>query len=699
MPNPASSGTGFLDVSSWLQMLRGDRGLEVHGRAPPEHGRVHPFRIQAVHDGRRRRVSRRRVLRVPRRPAQEAGRADRHHLPGGEARAGTWRRPRIVKGTKNLDAARTLVDWSVSEKAMKLYNEGYAVVAISAMSQPVEHLPGNMLEHMAKNDFAVGGHRTASAILDEWAEALRREVGAQEVADRERGRGSSAPYLRDPGRLTKKFGAFTAARRHLARDHRGRVRLLPRPLGLRQDHAAPGHRRARHPDDRPDRAGGRDISALPPSKRDFGIVFQSYALFPNLTAAQNVAYGLENARMPRARGRAGASRSCSTWSDWPSTATKYPAQLSGGQQQRVALARALATSPGLLLLDEPLSALDAKVRVHLRHEIKQLQRRLGVTTIMVTHDQEEALTMADRIVVMNLGAIEQVGTPLEIYREPASPFVADFIGVDELRGRHRRARQARCGSGAPSSPATPTASPPGTDVTLAIRPEDIAGRRRRAERRRTPSRRRWTRWRFSARSSAPTSSATRPPGCSCAPTFRPIWSAVAGIAERAVLLSARCRRSGSGSTPGARQSLTRAAAARITSPRSSGPRSRRDDRLMRALHRASSALYLVVALALPLGLMLAKSLRDRRTNSSASPTTSRYFSTPALFQSIGNSLLGLVPQHRHHGAARRSSTPTRSRAPACRLRGPLQDGGAHSDSRSFAPARPRRSSTCSATRA
>ena len=144
-------------------------------------------------------------------------------------------------------------------------------------------------------------------------------------------------------------------------------------------------------------------------------MFQSYALFPNLTAAKNVAYGLENARHAARRDRQAGARAARPGGP-AHHGNKYPAQLSGGQQQRVALARALATSPGLLLLDEPLSALDAKVRVHLRHEIKQLQRRLRVTTIMVTHDQEEALTMADRIVVMNLGAIEQVGTPLEIYR-------------------------------------------------------------------------------------------------------------------------------------------------------------------------------------------------------------------------------------------------------------------------------------------
>jgi len=112
----------------------------------------------------------------------------------------------------------------------------------------------------------------------------------------------------------------------------------------------------------------------------------------------------------------------------PEQSEKYPAQLSGGQQQRIALARAIATSPGLLLLDEPLSALDAKVRVYLRHEVKELQRKLGITTIMVTHDQEEALSMADRIVVMNQGVIEQVGSPTEIYREPKTLFVADFIG-------------------------------------------------------------------------------------------------------------------------------------------------------------------------------------------------------------------------------------------------------------------------------
>ena len=216
---------------------------------------------------------------------------------------------------------------------------------------------------------------------------------------------------------------------------------------------------------------GRDISALPPTKRDFGIVFQSYALFPNLTAAKNVAYGLQNARTPRAEVARRVSELLEVMG-LSAHGAKYPAQLSGGQQQRVALARALATSPGLLLLDEPLSALDAKVRVHLRHEIKKLQRRLRMTTIMVTHYQEEALTMADLIVVMNLGAIEQIGTPLEIYREPASPFVADFIGVmNFVAGTVVGDRAVRLGHTELACELDGLAA--GTEVTLAIRPEDI----------------------------------------------------------------------------------------------------------------------------------------------------------------------------------------------------------------------------------
>jgi iron(III) transport system ATP-binding protein len=216
---------------------------------------------------------------------------------------------------------------------------------------------------------------------------------------------------------------------------------------------------------------GRDISALPPASRDYGIVFQSYALFPNLTVEQNVGYGLVNRRLSRAEIRNRVTELLQLVG-LPGTQNKYPSQLSGGQQQRVALARALATSPGLLLLDEPLSALDALERVRLRGEIRSLQKKVGVTTIMVTHDQEEALSMADRVVVMNKGQLEQVGTPREIYEQPASPFVADFVGrVNVLNavslgdGRYRAGRLALMGANGSSYTA-------GTPVRLYLRPED-----------------------------------------------------------------------------------------------------------------------------------------------------------------------------------------------------------------------------------
>lgn len=215
---------------------------------------------------------------------------------------------------------------------------------------------------------------------------------------------------------------------------------------------------------------GRDISNLPASKRDYGIVFQSYALFPNLTVARNVAFGLENTGRPKAEitRRVAELLALVGLSD---KAGRYPAQLSGGQQQRIALARSIAINPGLLLLDEPLSALDAKVRIHLRHEIKELQRKLGVTTIMVTHDQEEALSMADRIVVMNHGVIEQIGTPTEIYRHPASLFVADFIGeTNRIASTYSRGA-VTLGSLVLNTDVAGLAE--GQEVMVAIRPEDI----------------------------------------------------------------------------------------------------------------------------------------------------------------------------------------------------------------------------------
>ena len=227
--------------------------------------------------------------------------------------------------------------------------------------------------------------------------------------------------------IQKRFGSFTALKGvdleiekgefvcFLGPSGCGKTTLLRIIAGLEAQSAGTLHQ------------AGRDISRAPPAGRDYGIVFQSYALFPNLSVADNVAYGLVNRKVPRDQARARVSELVKLVG-LPGSENKFPAQLSGGQQQRIALARALATKPGLLLLDEPLSALDAIVRVHLRQEIRSLQRKLGVTTIMVTHDQEEALSVADRIVVMNHGAIEQVGTPMQVYRDPATPFVADFVG-------------------------------------------------------------------------------------------------------------------------------------------------------------------------------------------------------------------------------------------------------------------------------
>ena len=173
---------------------------------------------------------------------------------------------------------------------------------------------------------------------------------------------------------------------------------------------------------------GQDVTALRPNQRNIGMVFQAYALFPNLTVAQNVGFGLRVAGVA-AREIDDRVKEMLSLIGLPDKGPSYPFQLSGGQQQRVALARALAVRPRVLLLDEPLSALDAKIRVSLRTEIREIQQRLGITTIFVTHDQEEALSMSDRVVVMNGGIADQIGTPFDIYNTPATRFVAGFVGT------------------------------------------------------------------------------------------------------------------------------------------------------------------------------------------------------------------------------------------------------------------------------
>ncbi|HCL65098.1 MAG TPA: spermidine/putrescine ABC transporter ATP-binding protein [Rhizobium sp.] len=176
---------------------------------------------------------------------------------------------------------------------------------------------------------------------------------------------------------------------------------------------------------------GKDQSRLKPNQRNIGMVFQAYALFPNMNVFDNVAFGLKVAGKPRDEIQARVTEMLKLI-HLEHLADRYPYQMSGGQQQRVALARALAPKPQVLLLDEPLSALDAKIRVSLREEIRQIQRQLGITTVFVTHDQEEALSISDRVVVMNAGRADQIGTPFEIYNRPATRFVASFVGTLNL---------------------------------------------------------------------------------------------------------------------------------------------------------------------------------------------------------------------------------------------------------------------------
>ncbi|MCP8893864.1 ABC transporter ATP-binding protein [Shinella daejeonensis] len=175
----------------------------------------------------------------------------------------------------------------------------------------------------------------------------------------------------------------------------------------------------------------RSLADLKPNQRNIGMVFQAYALFPNMTVAENVAFGLKVAGKPKAEIDARVKEMLGLIK-LDHLAGRYPYQMSGGQQQRVALARALAPKPQVLLLDEPLSALDAKIRVSLREEIRQIQQQLGITTVFVTHDQEEALSISDRIVVMNAGRADQIGTPADIYNRPATRFVAGFVGTLNL---------------------------------------------------------------------------------------------------------------------------------------------------------------------------------------------------------------------------------------------------------------------------
>ncbi|MEN2737112.1 ABC transporter ATP-binding protein [Microbacterium sp. X-17] len=213
---------------------------------------------------------------------------------------------------------------------------------------------------------------------------------------------------------------------------------------------------------------GRDVTDEPTNRRDLGMVFQSYSLFPHLTSGQNVEFGLRMRKVAGAERRRRAAEALDLVG-LDHHADRYAHQLSGGQQQRVALARALVTEPRVLLLDEPLSALDAKVRVQLREEIRRIQTELGITTFFVTHDQEEALAVADRVAVMRAGAIEQIGTPEELYHRPATAFVAEFVGLtNRMPGTVADGVLRVLGQTAPlASPA------PDGPVVAYVRPEDL----------------------------------------------------------------------------------------------------------------------------------------------------------------------------------------------------------------------------------
>jgi putative spermidine/putrescine transport system ATP-binding protein len=215
---------------------------------------------------------------------------------------------------------------------------------------------------------------------------------------------------------------------------------------------------------------GQDVSGLPTSRRDMGMVFQSYSLFPHLSAGQNVEFGLRMRRVPAAERRDRAAEALALVG-LAAHYDRYAHQLSGGQQQRVALARALVTRPRVLLLDEPLSALDAKVRVQLREEIRRIQTELGITTLFVTHDQDEALAVADRVAVMRDGRIEQVGTPEELYTRPATPFIADFVGLS-----NRLPGEVLHGFATVHGITLPLVDPSQADgpVRVFVRPEDLS---------------------------------------------------------------------------------------------------------------------------------------------------------------------------------------------------------------------------------
>jgi iron(III) transport system ATP-binding protein len=270
-------------------------------------------------------------------------------------------------------------------------------------------------------------------------------------------------------RITKRFGSFVAVEDLTLTIPAGQLVTLLGPSGCGKTTTLRMVAGLEHPTAGRVWLGDEDVTPLPASNRSVTMVFQSYALFPHLSVFENIAYGLRIARLRDADIRAQVA-DVLTLVGLPQVEARYPAQLSGGQQQRVALARALVMKPKVLLFDEPLSNLDAKLRKRVRAEIRELQRRLGITSIYVTHDQAEALALSDVIVVMNQGRVEQVGSPTDLYRRPATRFVADFIGEANLLPGHHEGGMVRVGG---YTFAYTQEHAPSGDVAVMARPETI----------------------------------------------------------------------------------------------------------------------------------------------------------------------------------------------------------------------------------
>ena len=270
-------------------------------------------------------------------------------------------------------------------------------------------------------------------------------------------------------RLSKRYGSFYAAREVTLDVPQGEFLVLLGPSGCGKTTTLRMVAGLIEPSAGKIHIGGNDVTRLPTWKRNTGLVFQSYALFPHMTVAQNVAFGLEMRGVARrdAGARIHEALSLVRLAEY---GERLPRQLSGGQQQRVALARALVFRPDVLLLDEPLSNLDAKLRSEVRVEIRRLQQQLGITTVMVTHDQEEALTMADRLVVMSEGAVRQVGSQRDLYERPADRFVAGFVGRSSFIHGHMQGGRLRSAGGLDISCAGRVMG----DAVLALRPERVS---------------------------------------------------------------------------------------------------------------------------------------------------------------------------------------------------------------------------------